>query len=120
MNMMKMMKQAQDLQKNMKKKQDELAKTEVQFTSGGGMVTDWGAHHLDIAQWGLGMDGSGPVEVIPPEDPEGAVRVGDYDVIQSIRTMLKCWRISFWRRSTAVSIPPRKPCPRKWASLPAA
>ena len=39
MNMMKMMKQAQDLQKNMKKKQDELAKTEVQFTAGGGMVT---------------------------------------------------------------------------------
>lgn len=37
---------------------------------GSGMCGDWGAHHLDIAQWGLGMDAGGPVEVIRAERTE--------------------------------------------------
>ena len=34
-----------------------------------GLCGDWGAHHLDIAQWGLGRDASGPVKVVRSELP---------------------------------------------------
>lgn len=30
---------------------------------GAGMITGWGAHHVDIAHWGMDMEHSGPVEV---------------------------------------------------------
>ena len=30
---------------------------------GWGMITNWGAHHLDIAQWGIGKELSGPEKV---------------------------------------------------------
>lgn len=36
---------------------------------GGGNLCDWGAHMFDIAQWALGMDDTGPVELIAPKTP---------------------------------------------------
>ncbi len=30
---------------------------------GAGMITGWGAHHFDIAHWGMGTEYSGPIEI---------------------------------------------------------
>jgi len=38
---------------------------DIQRDFAGGSITSNGVHHLDIAQWVLGMDDSGPVEIVP-------------------------------------------------------
>ncbi|WP_114750340.1 Gfo/Idh/MocA family protein [Pleomorphovibrio marinus] len=50
---------------------------------GAGMITGWGAHHLDIAHWGMGTEFTGPIEIEAKADfpTEGLWDVhGDFEV----------------------------------------
>jgi predicted dehydrogenase len=51
------------------------------FDYAGGPVTDWGAHHNDIARWGIGLDGPVGVEarVITPPLPDGYTTPGEFE-----------------------------------------
>ncbi len=50
----------------------------------GGTLTDWGAHHNDIALWGMGLDRSGPVsidaEALSQPIPGGYTAISDYHI----------------------------------------
>ena len=66
------------------------------FDYAGGPVTDWGAHHNDIARWAMGLDGPVQVEarVITPPLPDGYTTPSEFEatlgwangVTQIIRT----------------------------------
>jgi predicted dehydrogenase len=54
------------------------------FEYSGGTMTDWGAHHNDIALWGSGFERSGPVSIesvrLSEPVPGGYTAVADYRI----------------------------------------
>ncbi|MFN7732833.1 MAG: Gfo/Idh/MocA family protein [Pirellula sp.] len=55
----------------------------------GGKMTDWGAHHIDIAQWCLGADGSGPSSIVCESMDEPYLKGDGYDWPKDFRVRLK-------------------------------
>lgn len=54
----------------------------------GGKMTDWGAHHIDIAQWALDMDGNGPKEIECTEMSEIYDKGDGYDWPQTFKVRM--------------------------------
>jgi predicted dehydrogenase len=54
------------------------------YTYSGGTMTDWGAHHNDIALWGMGLENSGPTTIegraLVEPVPGGYTAASEYEV----------------------------------------
>jgi predicted dehydrogenase len=54
----------------------------------GGKMTDWGAHHIDITQWCLGTDGSGPTGIVCESMSDVYSKGDGYDWPEDFRVKL--------------------------------
>lgn len=98
------------------------------FDYSGGLVTDWGHHHMDIAHWGMGMEESGPRSVqargyfphagrqdYPTNTDRFATRMEYHDG-------LELWFLNAWDRRFKESVeegyPPRAEVERIHADVP--
>ncbi len=55
----------------------------------GGQLTDWAGHHCDIAQWGMGTELTGPVEIIPHGGNWPKAEDGLFDTIEDYEFLCK-------------------------------
>jgi predicted dehydrogenase len=79
----------------------------------GGTMTDWGAHHNDIALWALGLERSGPVtiegKVLEQPIPGGFTTPSQYRVDYTYANGVKHTCLSLARRERGTPATPRKP-----------
>ncbi|MES2003969.1 MAG: Gfo/Idh/MocA family oxidoreductase [Bacteroidota bacterium] len=65
---------------------------------GGGILSDWGAHMFDIAQWALDMDKTGPVKYIPPTDANakrGLTMIYENGIVMKHEDFGRKWGVRF-------------------------
>jgi len=54
-----------------------------------GSIGDWGAHHFDIAQWGLGFDEGGPVKFLPSPEKDNPQKGARFQYANGIEVIHK-------------------------------